>query len=99
MSTVRGNNAENPLLEYGLLLKAAREYAGFTQKQVGEHIGVSKITVSYWETGRYLPSKQNFDKLLKLYACTIDDPHSLETFNNMTKKELINILCKIMDEQ
>lgn len=99
MSTVGENNQETPLRKYALLLKAAREYSGLTQKEVAELLAVSKITVSYWETARYLPSKENQQKLIRIYAGFIDDHHQIETFNNMTKKELINTLCEIMEEQ
>lgn len=98
MSAVRGNIMETPLIKYGLMLKAAREYSELTQKEVGEYIGVSITSVSAWETGRKTPSKSNLDRLVKLYAGYIEDNHHIETFTNMTKKELINTLLDIMDE-
>ena len=45
-----------------ITLKAARVNAGLTQKQFADALGVSKLTVSEWETGKrrikpiYLPA-------------------------------------------
>jgi transcriptional regulator with XRE-family HTH domain len=97
MSGLAGNIMETPLIKYGLMLKAAREYTGFTQKEVGEFVGVSITSVSAWETGRKLPSQKSLDTLIKLYAGYIEDHHNIETFMNMTKKELINRLLENMN--
>lgn len=46
----------------GITLKAARVNAGLTQVQFSDALGVSKLTVSEWETGKrrikpiYLPA-------------------------------------------
>lgn len=98
MSTVGGNTIESPLIKYGLMLKSAREYSGLTQREVAEYLGVSITSVSGWEVGRKTPSNTNQHRLVKLYAGYIEDNSHIETFTNMTKKELINALLQIMDE-
>jgi DNA-binding XRE family transcriptional regulator len=80
------------------MLKAAREWSGLTQKEVAENLGVSITSVSGWEVGRKTPSLRNQNRLVKLYAGYIEDHHHVETFSNMTKKELINTLLEIMDK-
>ncbi len=38
-------------------IKKRRERAGLTQDELADLIGVTKQTVSNWETGRHKPSK------------------------------------------
>lgn len=44
-------------------IKDARGYAGLTQQQLGDALGVTKANVSAWENGRHEPS---FDQLKKI---------------------------------
>lgn len=43
-----------------------------TQKEVAEIIGVSKPTISAYETGRTLPSEENLKKLYELYGLDLE---------------------------
>ncbi|MGW7196846.1 helix-turn-helix transcriptional regulator [Streptomyces chryseus] len=43
----------------GQWLREQRNARGLTQKQVAEMLGVTHISVSNWENGRYLPSAVN----------------------------------------
>lgn len=47
-----------PIPTYTLMtgLKQARKAAGYTQTELGRHLGVCLGAVSSWETGRNLPS-------------------------------------------
>lgn len=47
--------------------RAARYRAGITAQVVAEHCGVSRQTVSYWETGRTFPASGNLDRLCVLF--------------------------------
>ncbi|PJK11256.1 transcriptional regulator [Lysobacteraceae bacterium NML120232] len=49
-------------------LRAFRELRGWSQEHVGFELGVSKATVSKWETGRAEPSLQHLAALRQLYA-------------------------------
>lgn len=56
----------------GLRLKVARENAGKTQLQVAEYFGVTKGTVSAWETGKGMPDAARLRALAKLYKISSD---------------------------
>ena len=45
--------------EFGARVRAARERAGFTQKRLGELVGVRAHTVWCWEAGRMKPNHAN----------------------------------------
>jgi transcriptional regulator with XRE-family HTH domain len=46
-----------------------------TQKQLGEKLGVTEMTVSNWESGRSIPklTPVQFKKLLKILQITVDE--------------------------
>jgi len=48
-------------------VRSARQLAGLTQEQLGNHLGMTKGNVSGWENGRHLPS---FDQMLKISEIT-----------------------------
>lgn len=48
-------------------VKGAREFAGMTQPQMGEALGISKQNISAWERDRHEPS---FDQLIKIISLT-----------------------------
>ena len=52
----------------GRRLQELREKRGFTQRQVAEHLGVEKGSVSRWETGKVFP-RDHLPKLCALYGC------------------------------
>lgn len=45
----------HPRVPTRLFLAERRNEAGLTQKQVGERLGVSDVTISRWETGERRP--------------------------------------------
>lgn len=47
--------------------------AGLRQKDVAEAIGVSLVTISYWERGLSKPSLSNRYMLANLYGCDVED--------------------------
>ena len=55
-----------------LHLKDARKNAGFTQGQVGEIIGVTQSTYSYWESGRTKIDAESLKKLAALFNVSTD---------------------------
>lgn len=99
MPESRRNNPGSALLKYAEILKRARIFSQFTQKQVAEQIGVSITTVSHWETARKIPSDGNLEKLIVLYDIPFVDESEVELFRSFSKKQLINTLCEIMDEK
>ncbi len=49
-------------------ISSLREAVGLTQAELGERIGVDKLTVSRWERGALRPSDESLAKLEKLRA-------------------------------
>ena len=63
------------LLHYaGPVLRAAREGAGATQREVADRAGSSTATVSRLETGQALPSDQLIDAILDAYSVVTGIP-------------------------
>ena len=50
-----------------------RKKAGISQADVARAMQVSTATVSYWETGKNLPSSRKLRQLAELFGCTIDE--------------------------
>lgn len=47
-------------------------HGGMTQEKLAERMGVSRQTVSKWETGEALPDLEKLLQLSKLFSCTLD---------------------------
>lgn len=72
MSTREARFDDPVRLGVGLRLRAARENKGLTQTQVADRFGVTKATVSAWETGRGDPGIYKLRELSKLYEVATD---------------------------
>lgn len=53
-------------------LKIARIKAGYTQQGIADKLGVTKNTVSRWETGERALTVENLIKLAEFYNTTTD---------------------------
>lgn len=62
----------------GRALKHRRLRGELTQVDVMEAVGVSRMTVNNWESGRALPSASALAGLAQLYQTTVDDLLGLE---------------------
>lgn len=62
----------------GKRLKEARKKYGVTQDKVAELLGISKQTISNYETGNTYPPEKMLDKLCKLYGV---EPHIIKGTN------------------
>ena len=51
----------------------ARKKSGFSQEEIAERLGVSRQTISKWETDETLPDIRQAKKLSQLYHLTLDD--------------------------
>lgn len=54
-------------------LKALRESADITQNEIAIILGVSRTSVSMWETGHAMPRADKLPKLAEILGCTVDD--------------------------
>ena len=59
-------------MEIGALVKNARNQAGLTQEQAAEALGVSRQTVSNWETGKSYPDIVSVIRMSDLYNVSLD---------------------------
>lgn len=55
------------------MLKRFRERRGFTQAQLASRIGVHRVTIATWETGRYRPSIEALPRLAKALNVKVMD--------------------------
>lgn len=51
----------------------ARKKCGFSQEEVAEKLGVSRQTISKWETGETLPDIRQSKKMAVLYHLSLDE--------------------------
>jgi transcriptional regulator with XRE-family HTH domain len=54
-------------LQIGNNISALRAQLGLSQKELSDRLGVSKATVSLWESEKKYPSRKNFEKLLSVF--------------------------------
>lgn len=72
MATQDDRKADPTRQGVGMRLRAAREAKGLTQTQVADRFGVTKGTVSAWETGAGDPGIYRLRELSKLYDVATD---------------------------
>lgn len=60
-------------MELGNHLFEARKKGGLSQEEVAEKLGVSRQTISKWETGETLPDIRQAKHLASLYHLTLDE--------------------------
>lgn len=81
-------------MQLGESLAQARKKAGLTQEAVAEKLGVSRQTISKWETDETLPDIRQSKKLASLYHMTLDE---LVDFD-IDVQELTEMINSISDE-
>ena len=59
-------------MEIGSIIKNARNEAGLSQEQAAEALGISRQTVSNWETGKTYPDIISVIKMSDLYSVSLD---------------------------
>ena len=58
-------------------LKEFRLSASLTQDDLAKHLGVSRTTVTMWETGKSLPRAELIPKIAERCGCSTDDLFNL----------------------
>lgn len=61
------------LIEFGKSLKDLLEYAGTSQGELADIIGVSQATISRYVTGQQMPTMDNIVEIAFALDCNIDD--------------------------
>ena len=54
-------------------LKLARSREDLTQEEVAKKLGVSRMTVTYWESGVASPLLKNLKKVVEAYNLSMDE--------------------------
>ena len=57
----------------GQNLRRARAQAGLSQREVAQHLGVSRPTYTYYETGHTTPGIEDLYLLSQLYGRAMED--------------------------
>ncbi len=82
-------------MNLGNNLFQARKKAGLSQETVAERLGVSRQTVSKWETSETVPDIYQAKKLAKLYNLSLDE---LTEFD-VDVKEIEEVIKKTNEEK
>ena len=84
-------------MRLGSSLSQARRKSGLSQEAVAEKLGVSRQTISKWETDETLPDIRQAKKLAVLYGLTLDeliefnvDVQEIQEVINKTTEETVN---------
>lgn len=56
--------------DLGKALRECREQKGYTQQRVAEYFGISKMAVSYWESGKHAMKAEDLKKYCKFLDVT-----------------------------
>ena len=59
-------------MNLGERIKKCRQEAGWSQEKVAERLGVSRQSVTKWESGQSMPSTANLFQLAQLFGTTVD---------------------------
>mgnify|MGYP003365093902 CR=1 FL=1 len=77
-------------------LKKLRREHKFTQKDVAEHLHVSRQTISSWETGRNTPDLETTKELAKLYNVTTDTLLSFSSKNEVIQSHSLATSIQVL---
>ena len=98
-------------MKFGSNLKELRKNKKLSQEDLAEYVGLSRQSVSKWETGDAYPEMNNILMLCKIFNCKINDllSNNLEDFESFDeevkmslvkfekeKQEKVKILTKIL---
>ena len=76
-------------MEIGVLIRNARNAANLSQEQAAESLGVSRQTVSNWETGKTYPDIISVIRMSDLYSVSLDHLLKEETSMKQTYKDYL----------
>lgn len=76
-------------MEIGALIKNARNQTGMTQEQAAEALGVSRQTISNWETGKSYPDVVSVIRMSDLYGVSLDHLLKEETSVKQSYKSFL----------
>ena len=77
--------------QLGQKIKEIRKLRGMTQEQLAEIVGIGISNISYIETGKFAPSIENFEKVVKALDV---EPYELYEFSSKTTSEMREEIIK-----
>lgn len=77
------------LMEIGSIIRNARNNAKLSQEQAAEALGVSRQTISNWETGKSYPDIISVIRMSELYSVSLDHLLKEEDSMKQTYKEYL----------
>lgn len=88
-------------MKFGDNLKAIRKHHKISQEQLAERVGVSRQSVSKWETGEAYPEMHNILQLCKIFNCKINDLVHTEMIDisSLDKEIIMNVVKFNEDKQ
>lgn len=75
--------------DLGARLRAAREYCGFSQKEVADYVGIPRTAVSQMESGSRGVDSLELTKLAQLYQRSVNDLLGKATSSNKRSIDLV----------
>ena len=81
-------------MKFGSNLKELRKIKNLSQEDLAEKVGVSRQSVSKWETGDAYPEMNNILMLCKIFNCKINDllSNNLEDFESFDEEIKMNLV-------
>lgn len=81
-------------MKFGSNLKELRKLKKLSQEDLAEHVGVSRQSISKWETGDAYPEMNNILMLCKIFNCKINDllSNNLEDFESFDEEVKMNVV-------
>lgn len=88
-------------MKFGDNLKSMRKINNISQEVLAEKVGVSRQSVSKWETGDAYPTMDNMLILCKLFNCKINDlvHENMEDLNELDESIVMNVVKLNKEEQ
>ena len=88
-------------MKFGSNLKELRKLKKLSQEDLAEHVGVSRQSISKWETGDAYPEMNNILMLCKIFNCKINDllSNNLEDFESFDEEVKMNVVKFESDKQ
>ena len=79
----------------GKRIKDFRKSKGFTQEYIAEQIGIESTSISNIENGKYYPTAENLERIIKVLNISPQDLFTIEHYqNNDVLLDEINTLLK-----
>jgi len=81
-------------MKFGENLKKLRKSRNLSQEDLAEKVGVSRQSVSKWETGDAYPEMNNILELCKIFNCKINDlvHKDMSDIDSLDKEIIMNVV-------